>query len=104
MAGEGLFCAACGITLRPFMKICPRCGQERENAEPIEIPPHSPKARSDPANSTGSSSLPPPFVPGQADSPQSNLQQQPERIYLPPDETTRRFPALTSAQRALMAI
>lgn len=35
MAGETIFCDGCGITLMPFMKICPRCGAEREEAQPL---------------------------------------------------------------------
>lgn len=36
MGSETIFCAGCGITLMPFMKICPRCGLEREDAQPLE--------------------------------------------------------------------
>lgn len=36
MGSETIFCAGCGITLMPFMKVCPRCGLEREDAQPLE--------------------------------------------------------------------
>lgn len=35
---EVILCSSCGITLRPFMRSCPRCGAVRENATPIEMP------------------------------------------------------------------
>src|SRR5262245_29738936 len=35
MGNEVILCSSCGITLRPFMRLCPRCGTVRENATPI---------------------------------------------------------------------
>ncbi len=36
MGSETIFCTGCGITLMPFMKVCPRCGVEREDVQPLE--------------------------------------------------------------------
>jgi len=36
MASEPIFCSGCGITLRPFMRVCPRCGTAREEAAPMQ--------------------------------------------------------------------
>jgi BON domain-containing protein len=91
MAGEGLLCAGCGITLRPFMKVCPRCGLEREHAEPIEIPHSSSLSRPE----ANRSSITPAHQP---------VLQGPNAVFLPPGEIARRFPVFTSAQRALLAI
>jgi hypothetical protein len=91
--GDGIFCAGCGITLRSFMKVCPRCGLERENAEPIEIP-HS-LAESPPES---------PARIGGGAAPQGALDLPSGVIFLSPGEMSRRFPVFTSAQRALLAI
>jgi BON domain len=85
MAGEGILCAGCGITLRPFMKVCPRCGLERENVEPIDI------QRNTADNREAISTARPGFRP-------ANM------VFLPPLETSRRFPLFTSAQWMLIAI
>jgi BON domain-containing protein len=91
MAGEGLLCAGCGITLRPFMKVCPRCGLEREHAEPIEIPHPSPVSGQESKRSS--------ITPAQ-----QTVLQAPNAVFLPPGEIARRFPVFTSAQRALLTI
>jgi BON domain len=110
MAGEGVFCAGCGITLRPFMKVCPRCGQEREGAEPLDIPHSSPETRPE----TGHATIVTPVtqqavIPGtaihrQAISPGSSGLHPAGMVFLPPVETSRRFPVFTSAQWTLIAI
>jgi hypothetical protein len=38
MVSEEILCSGCGITLRPFMRLCPRCGTVRDEATPIKIP------------------------------------------------------------------
>ncbi|NOT60916.1 MAG: hypothetical protein HOP19_11920, partial [Acidobacteria bacterium] len=38
MANDTVFCQGCGITLRPFMSRCPRCGIERPEATPPRVP------------------------------------------------------------------
>ncbi len=85
MEGEGILCAGCGITLRPFMKVCPRCGLERENVDPIDIP-HNIADNREPVSMAR-----PGFRP-------ANM------VFLPPLETSRRFPIFTSAQWMLIAI
>ncbi len=39
MANETIFCAGCGITMVSFMKVCPRCGTERKEVQPLEVNP-----------------------------------------------------------------
>src|SRR5262245_13615217 len=39
MASESVLCASCGITLRPFMRVCPRCGARRVGATQMREPP-----------------------------------------------------------------
>src|SRR4030095_6954484 len=39
MEREGIFCSGCGITLRPFMRVCPRCGAKREEPTSMLKPP-----------------------------------------------------------------
>src|SRR5262249_13917372 len=54
MGNEVILCSSCGITLRPFMRLCPRCGAVRENPRPIASPA--------PEESTRSASLPSNFL------------------------------------------
>jgi hypothetical protein len=110
MAGEGVFCAGCGITLRPFMKVCPRCGLERESAEPLDIPHPPSETRSETGHATGATPaaqdvvISDAAVHRQAISPERPGFHPANMVFLPPVETSRRFPVFTSAQWMLMAI
>jgi BON domain len=102
MASEGIFCSGCGITLRPFMKVCPRCGLEREGATPLEpqppqdapstaSPSTKPKTQTEVVKLHGLQDISGMRLPG-------NL------VFLPPEEPRRRFPLLTTAQWSLIAM
>jgi BON domain len=110
MAGEGIFCAACGITLRPFMKVCPRCGLERESAEPLDIPHPSSETGSETGHAAGvTPAAQPVVVPDAAIHRQDISPGRPgfhpgNMVFLPPIENSRRFPLFTSAQWTLIAI
>jgi BON domain len=110
MAGEGVLCAGCGITLRPFMRVCPRCGLERESAEPLDIPHPSHETTSETGHATGvTPAAQPAVIPDTAIHRQAISPGRPgfhpaNMVFLPPIETTRRFPVFTSAQWALIAI
>ncbi|MFN6201918.1 MAG: BON domain-containing protein [Acidobacteriota bacterium] len=86
MESKSILCAQCGITLRPFMKVCPKCGAEREEATNLALAPPP---------------VTPPVQPVRTDREPSALQ---EGIYLSPPDTVRRFPRFTSAQLTLIII
>jgi hypothetical protein len=124
MAGEQIFCSGCGITLRPFMRTCPRCGAVRETAVPLEplraepeaapLPAATPHRLSSLASATQSTSedntsktdvVPFEVVRQQQDwrseeyfTPAQNV------VLLSPNDRHRRFPLLTSAQWMLIVI
>jgi BON domain len=110
MAGEGIFCAACGITLRPFMKVCPRCGLERESAEPLDIPHPSSETGSETGHAAGVTPaaqqvvVPDAAIHRQDISPGRPGFHPGNMVFLPPIENSRRFPLFTSAQWTLIAI
>jgi hypothetical protein len=90
MESISLLCSQCGITLRPFMKVCPKCGAVREEATDLTLPALS-------IPSTGTDPDPAPM--------QAMMQAPlPEAIYLSPPDTERRFPRFTSAQLTLIII
>jgi BON domain len=96
MAGEGLYCSNCGITVRAFMKLCPRCGSVRDNATPLEIdqPPEEIETRNT-------------VIPLTSVSENTTLQNIPQSsqnpVFIPPVEPGRRFPILTAGQWVLLA-
>ncbi len=127
MPGEGIYCSGCGITLMPFMKVCPRCGAVREDAKPLE--PLEPLDQSSSSSAQTSHGVPQsthgvPQSTGTvwATRPQTDVvpldairQQQsgegnagfaPTRdiVFLSPSETQRRFPLFTKAQLTLMTV
>jgi hypothetical protein len=111
MAGEGIFCVRCGITLRPFMRVCPRCGLEREGAKPLDIPHPALQTAAETGRATAVAPsaqhvvIPNTAVHRQAVSPERpGFQPESNRVLLPPIETYRRFPVFTSAQWTLIAI
>lgn len=110
MNNETLLCAGCGITLRPFMKSCPRCGLKRQEATLLE-PQTSAEASSAqnrltnadapmrtliiPINTTTQPAAP--FA-------ETEFSARPNVVFLSPDETKRRFPLFTPAQLTLLAL
>ncbi len=109
MSGQEILCASCGITLRPFMKVCPRCGEERAEATPLEpIEPVTSLALSPPLTLPDIRPLPPDTTPtlSPVEPPESDPLHQPpgSGLYLSPPDTERRFPRFTSAQLTLIVI
>lgn len=105
MANETLLCVGCGITLRPFMKSCPRCGLERLEATPLapEPPVEAPAQEADASVRTDVipvNAIVQPVVP--YDETEFRVPQ--NLVFLSPGETQRRFPLFTPAQLTLMAI
>lgn len=60
MASDVILCSGCGITLRPFMRLCPRCGAERLNATPIQVPPSVQASAPEPPPAAKPAPPPPP--------------------------------------------
>jgi hypothetical protein len=131
MANEQIFCSGCGITLRPFMRVCPRCGARRETAAPMQAPssaeseadlfltnppvaPENFMARdsadeSAPAfaadRKTRTEVVPFDVVRQQRPRPNEEYFAPPQDlVFLSPNDARRRFPLFTSAQLALIAI
>lgn len=97
MASEGIICTGCGITLRPFMKTCPRCGLERPEAAPLAPP--------EPGAGQGTGVVPLDAI-RQQQVPAEGSQFAPPRdmVFLSPNDIKRRFPLFTNAQLTLMGI
>ncbi len=112
---ESIFCSGCGITLRPFMQICPRCGLRRDPTPPIRQPAQESKA-SAPSPGPAPAAAPQPYranfeVPlvattskgidaiGGIGNPKPR-----NMVYLSPGDERRRFPLFTTAQWTLIAI
>ncbi len=126
MASETVFCSSCGITLRPFMPVCPRCGTQR-----VATPPLASKASDSPDDileldspaPTNSSNTENPLIP-KTDAPAANTNviplqaiHQPETTFdqsefapiqnvviMSPNEVERRFPIFTPAQWTLLIV
>lgn len=92
-----LFCRQCGITLRPFMKVCPRCGTRRRATAKLVLPEPEPR----PAERTTGSLLLPDAPAGRALEPMPDLPV-PSPLFTPDPE--RRFPRFTSAQWTLLVL
>ena len=101
MEPNRILCSQCGITLRPFMRLCPKCGVAREGATELVLP-------SEPVSRPAAMAQTPAAVPGietdqtPAADPATDLAAQ--KIYLSPPDTERRFPVFTSAQLTLIVI
>jgi osmotically-inducible protein OsmY len=87
MEANEILCHDCGITLRPFMKVCPRCGAVRAGAVELELAP-----------------VVKPELPVVVKPEPPVAVERPAAIYLSPADTERRFPRFTSAQLTLMVI
>jgi hypothetical protein len=125
---ETILCSECGITLMPFMTVCPRCGAAREDAEPLREPSPSHGSGSltenlaeEPdrtdrrsvevqRNDDGSNQNKPVVVPLEAlhrqrpPDDRSSFAPTRDLIFLSPADTHRRFPLFTAGQLTLMAI
>ncbi|MFZ4793207.1 MAG: BON domain-containing protein [Blastocatellia bacterium] len=106
MPGQEILCQQCGITLRPFMKVCPRCGAVRDDAAELPLaavailppPPESASQFEETDRTDGGWRSSPPARS------LSTTGQSPESIYLSPQDTERRFPRFNSAQITLIVI
>ncbi|MCI0660718.1 MAG: BON domain-containing protein, partial [Acidobacteria bacterium] len=92
MGGEGVYCSSCGITLRAFMKVCPRCGALRNDATLLEV--DQPRETIETNNKVIS-------LTSSTESTRKNRDQ--NLVFLPPFETGRRFPVFTAGQWLLIA-
>lgn len=122
MANETILCRGCGITMVAFMKVCPRCGAEREDARPVE-----PQMNTVSDAATSSASSVPPLLAATEESESSEavktsviplgaLRSDPiaydeeefappqNFVLLSPNEQKRRFPLFTNAQLTLIAV
>lgn len=125
MASDTVLCQGCGITLRPFMQRCPRCGAERE-----AVPPAAPNAEVGPVPgpiATHFVAEPPPWEkpappPPPAVKPaviavddvrRRALRQEvvpppvlppQDAIFVSPPDEVRRFPLFTRSQIVLMLV
>lgn len=127
MATDTVLCAGCGITLRPFMTRCPRCGAEREAAtapnsavpNPADVLPFPPEAARNQAapqvaaTAPAFQSAPAPTkttVVPLADLRRRALQQEefqpalPDTVMMSPPDEVRRFPLFTRAQIMLILV
>jgi len=85
MASEGIYCSGCGITLRPFMKVCPRCGVEREGAIPLEgQPPQDLSSTANPATTLKDQIE---AVPHEALQDKPEIRLPANLVFLPPEES-----------------
>ena len=105
MAMESILCSGCGITLRPFMQICPRCGAKRETARPMTEPVR--ESRPTPAPTEPyRANFQIPVAAKSFDSIGGVGYSAPPRnmVYLSPEDTKRRFPIFTTAQWTMIVI
>lgn len=106
MNNETLLCAGCGITLRPFMKSCPRCGLERAEATSLEPQAPPEELTEQPADAPVRTAVIPVNALNQPPIPydESATPAPPNVVFLSPGETERRFPLFTPAQLTLLAV
>jgi cytoskeletal protein RodZ len=105
MASEGIFCSGCGITLRPFMRVCPRCGAERETAAPMQASSSADSEANLFSIETRTEVVPFEVIRQQRHRPNEESFALPQDlVFLSPNETQRRFPLFTSSQLALIVI
>ncbi|MBI1766307.1 MAG: BON domain-containing protein [Acidobacteria bacterium] len=127
MATDTVLCTGCGITLRPFMTRCPRCGAEREavsaprSAAPDQVDMlrfHSETARTTTASQAAAAvpALQQALAPAQTtvvpldDLRRRAAQQEefqptlPNTVVMSPPDEVRRFPLFTRAQIILILV
>lgn len=98
MSGQEILCQQCGITLRPFMKACPRCGAVREDAAELSL---APVPAFPPSSESGAETG---LLLEDVGRQPGELQRSTEAIYLSPPDAERRFPRFNSAQITLIVI
>ncbi len=123
MATDTVLCPSCGITLRPFMTICPRCGAERPavsapnpaintQADALRFPHATTRAQAA-APAPALQQTPGPTKTGvvpRDDLRRRALQQEdlqpalPNTVMLSPPDEVRRFPLFTRAQIMLLLV
>jgi len=126
MVSESIFCSGCGITLRPFMRVCPRCGTQRVEATPMQEPKPTPAPAPSESDRANTQIPVDSITSGVAANGQSKTQvvpfdivrlQKPDNVvsrgkgystrdtvFLSPEDGRGRFPLFTTAQWTLMAI
>lgn len=110
MNNQTLLCAGCGITLRPFMKSCPRCGLQRDEAAPLEPQTSAEESSAQSSATKAAAPVPTRIIPlnaiNQPAPPfaENEFSATPNVVFLSPDETERRFPLFTPAQLTLLAV
>ncbi len=117
MTSDTVFCLGCGITLRPFMKRCPRCGAERDAVSELTAPAvlgetsSGPKAL--PAAVTDDLQAAPKItktavIPLDETKRRALIQEEGaasyDAIVLSPPDEVRRFPLFTRAQLVLLLV
>ncbi|MDQ3012543.1 MAG: BON domain-containing protein, partial [Acidobacteriota bacterium] len=102
MASETILCKGCGITLVPLIKVCPRCGEVREDST---LPNIQAAETGDVAKPVVTSVVSAntlrqePFVYDEDEyAPARNV------VLLSPEDSKRRFPLLTGAQISMVAV
>jgi hypothetical protein len=117
MTSDTVFCLGCGITLRPFMKRCPRCGAERDGVSELTVPAVLGEASSSPKDLPAAVSDDLQAVPKTTKTAVIPLDETKRRaliqeegaasydaIVLSPPDEVRRVPTLTRAQLVLLLI
>jgi hypothetical protein len=127
MSSDTVLCTGCGITLRPFMTRCPRCGAERDalsatkttasnQAEVLQLSSETPRTTSAPQAAATAPALQQAPLPAQTgrvpldDLRRRALQQEefqsslPNTVMMSPPDEVRRFPLFTRAQIILMLV
>jgi hypothetical protein len=122
MSSDTVLCAGCGITLRPFMTRCPRCGAERVAPSTTQSTTQNrPEVRWFPDDAPRTAPAPQAFAtaPALQQSPNSaplddlrrRASQQeefqpalPDTVMMSPPDEVRRFPLFTRAQIILMLV
>lgn len=127
MATDTVLCSGCGITLRPFMTRCPRCGAERDavsapqsapqnQADVLRFPGESARAQTvAQAAATAPALQQPPAATKTTIVPLDDLRRRalqqeelqpalPNTVMMSPPDEVRRFPLFTRAQIMLLVV
>lgn len=126
MGSETIYCAGCGITMVSFMKVCPRCGTARQNAngksdDTLEVDPATIVATGAAVAAITSEAANPDSetLPSRSSTtviPTNALRQKNEYydetefappqnfVLMSPNDEERRFPLFTRAQLSLIAV
>jgi hypothetical protein len=127
MASDTVFCGGCGITLRPFMKRCPRCGFVRADAtEPRQPATRNGVETTQPSNGAATFHSPQavptaPIIPHLATKhttvipfegvrrralphAEAVISPPPNTVFVSPRDRVRRFPLFNNAQLVLLGV